>query len=716
MMHTLSSSWVRVAVPSSFVDASLLDLLRASWPQRQRQLLVLAGAADWCRAQACALCATVGDDGLWLGSDAPVGVARLSMQRPDALLGGEWRLMVLDAHDGLRPDTLAAAGGALRGGGRLLLLAPPLAQWSTFRDADYRRAEPFGCATTSARFWQRLRTLLDAPGVLSIEQGQPPPPFTTGEIVDAEADDDSDRFHEQQQAVAEIVRTARGRARRPLVLIADRGRGKSAALGLAAAQLLLDESGLDIVVTSARREACDSLFRFAGSATERLRWLPPVEAIDAGAALLLIDEAAALPVVLLQQLLMSAQRVVFATTVHGYEGSGRGFELRFLPWLQSAAPRWRHCHLRQPLRWQRGDWLEAWLYRALLLDAAPLPPEGSDPRASSSAILSIDALHIQELVRDQLVRDEPLLRQLFGLLVQAHYRTAPDDLRDLLDGPNLRLWLARQGESVVGVLLVAAEGPLPVVFHAAIGRGERRPRGHLLPQALAFHAGLAEALTQRCARVVRIAVAPELQRRGVGQRLLRQAREQLAGEGFDWFGTSFAATAEGLAFWRSAGLQLLRVGFERETSSGLRAAQLGVGLTTAGTVLIEKARQWWCALQPLALADYLHDLDADQVCALLAFDEDSNLGPDAAQRQAIDSYCDGTRPLEAVLPALRQWSHALLARGVVTNAIDRALLVGRLHQSRDWPTLVRQLQLPGVEAAQRRLRQALALLREKTSV
>jgi tRNA(Met) cytidine acetyltransferase len=57
-----------------------------------------------------------------------------------------------------------------------------------------------------------------------------------------------------------VLALARGRAHRPLVLIAHRGRGKSAALGIAAARLARD--GLRrILVTAPRSGACESLFR-----------------------------------------------------------------------------------------------------------------------------------------------------------------------------------------------------------------------------------------------------------------------------------------------------------------------------------------------------------------------------------------------------------------------------------------------------------------------
>ena len=82
----------------------------------------------------------------------------------------------------------------------------------------------------------------------------------------------------------------------------------------------------------------------------------------------MVDEAAALPVPLLKRLLLHAPRIVFSTTVQGYEGTGRGFTLRFSHILNQHRPQWRKVLLAQPIRWADGCPVEAWLARTLLLN------------------------------------------------------------------------------------------------------------------------------------------------------------------------------------------------------------------------------------------------------------------------------------------------------------------------------------------------------------
>jgi len=130
---------------------------------------------------------------------------------------------------------------------------------------------------------------------------------------------------------------------RAVVLEADRGRGKSSAAGLAAGAFAID--GEDVLVTAPAARNAAELFNRAGELCKRLEgdtaiveprrietatggsigFREPPDAIAdlESADVVVVDEAAALPVATLESLL-TAGRVAFATTIHGYEGAGRG--------------------------------------------------------------------------------------------------------------------------------------------------------------------------------------------------------------------------------------------------------------------------------------------------------------------------------------------------------------------------------------------------------
>ena len=92
--------------------------------------------------------------------------------------------------------------------------------------------------------------------------------------------------------------------------------------------------------------------------------------------------------------------------------------------------------MSQPVRWSEHDPLEALSFRALLMDASP---------TSSSELLGLrpEACRCEHVNRNHLVNDESSLKDLFGLLVTAHYRTRPFDLRYLLDAPNVSIYVLR---------------------------------------------------------------------------------------------------------------------------------------------------------------------------------------------------------------------------------------------------------------------------------
>ena len=616
----------------------------------QRALVVAAGSPDWGRALGYELWDVQPEAGrLWLAEDD--GPAeRLGARHATGLLGQERQLLIVDAHTGLSADAFGALSGTLGSGGLLMLLTPPLTQW-----ADQPQANPYTSA--ASRFVGHLLQCLQSdPAPLLIEQPDHlTPPRHEYHPAGPRRVEPPCRSDDQRQAVDAITTLADSPSPPPLVITSDRGRGKSAALGIAAAQLLETRPGYRIGICAPRPAASAALFERAttllpDSTAGRnrldyhggsLRFLAPDALLAQRPALdlLLIDEAAALPVPVLARIAAGYSRLVFASTVHGYEGTGRGFALRFAKVLDQQSPGWRSLSLAEPIRWRENDPLERFVFRSLLLDAEPADPEPE---------LTPDHCRFVELDRDLLVQDSRYLRELFGLLVLAHYRTRPEDLQRLLDDPKLRLFALEHREHPVAVLVLGNEGGFDAALAEAIYLGRRRPQGHLLAQSLAFHAGVPDAARYRYGRILRIGVHPLLQRRGLGSALLARVLESLeTGTDLDAVGASFSASAELVPFWQRAGLNPVRLGLTREHTSGQPALLVLKPLSKQGETVYRRARdrfeQHWPSLRagPLrdidsALAEYLQPAATPRLEKTLT----------QADIEDIESYVHGQRGYE----------------------------------------------------------------------
>ncbi len=667
-----------------------------------RALLHLAGPAEWTRLLARLAWEQGCEAGYWLGIAAehvPAEVRAPASARQ--LLGQEADLLVYDARAGLDPDALGAVSGTLRGGGLLLLLTPPVREWPDFPDPERARITVDGYApeSLSTRYLARFRRLLcEDDSVIRLTPGRIPEPEIPRDGVphwQVRGTED------QQQAVDAVCRVATGHRRRPLVLTADRGRGKSAALGMAVAELC-HHRPWQVVVTAPREAAVAAVFRHAGSAAGALRYLPPDQVLDTwpDADLLLVDEAAGLPVDLLARLLDRYSRIVFSSTVHGYEGSGRGFALRFNRLLDAKAPKWRRLELRQPIRWAPDDPLEPLLFRTLLMDA--VTPEADETM--------LTGMRLEWLDRATLAGNEPLLRQVFGLLVQSHYRTRPFDLRNLLDGPNLHLALARSGTTVLGAMLVTEEGGFEPGVAEAIWLGHRRPHGHLLPQSLATHAGVRRAAEYRMGRVMRIAVHPAVQGRAVGSRLLDLLPAWAAGRGLQLLGSSFGSSADLLRFWARAGYQPVRLGPRRDPASGAHAVLVLHAPAGETEAVYREARDRFTEGLPVHLQDSLRRLEPELLWELLAGHPVQDLMRDT-DWQDVRSFTDGARGFEPCLPALQRLSwHVLPRMAAAGEPLQPVLpLLLRVLQGRDWQASAGALSVSGRAGVVTAVRQAARL-------
>ncbi|UZD65468.1 tRNA(Met) cytidine acetyltransferase TmcA [Marinobacter sp. AN1] len=657
----------------------------------ERRLVLVEGA----REQALALVNKVMSElapsgGLWVGEPADLphpALTAISANQARQHLGTENPVLVWDGWHGNPPDSLAALSGTLQAGGLWFWLMPELAEWDTFADPDYAR---MGLPAEGQHpFMARMaRILAEDSSVIRLEaNGDGAPPLLPVDDVAIEPFRPA-ATSDQERAIEHILHTGQGRRRRPLVITADRGRGKSAALGIAAVRLL--QGGRHrILVVSPRKENVSTLFRHAAaeaghdytgqtllelSSGETLQWLPVDELLARRpeAELVMVDEAAAIPAPLLRQILLGWPRVVFASTVHGYEGSGRGFNLRFRAVLDRETPHWQGLTMEQPVRWSSSDPLETLVNHLFLLDASAVGP-----------------VHHDEVVIEKwrpAEASEQDLSNAFGLLVDAHYRTTPGDLRQWMDDPGAVTLVARQGADIVGVLWATVEGGLDTELAHKVMRGERRLKGHLLPQSLANHGGDTEAATLRMLRVVRLAVNDQCRRRGIGQDLLDHAVRQASDLGLDAIGTSYGASQELLPFWQSAGFKTVRLGISREASSGEYAVQMLQGLTDRGVAAQQRLSKRFSEQWPVMLPVVWPSLSPELV---LAITSDLPPAPPLTEQERIEleAFAHGHRGFELTLAALRRLTLQAGLAARLLSSEQASLWVASVFQSRTWPDL-----------------------------
>ena len=311
--------------------------------------------------------------------------------------------------------------------------------------------------------------------------------------------------------------------------------------------------------------------------------------------------------------------------------------------------------------------------------------------------------------RDRLAENPRTLRELFGLLVQAHYRTTPSDLHRLLDAPNLAVHALLHRGQVVAATLVAMEGGLSPELSSALARGATRIRGHALADTLVCHSSRPDAGPLSMVRSVRIAVHPELRRHGLASTLVEHVHRTYAP---DLFGTLFGATPEVLRFRRSLGYELVRVGVSRGARTGEPAAVMVRAVSPRAVSLVSELRGELARELPLSLE--LLELEGELSPALKsALSADLPAAPpltDDTLRSAVKSYLEGPRPYESAAFALTRFVEENAGALAELGAQDRALIDARIRERRAWAEAAVAAGYPSVPAAMRALRRALRAL------
>ena len=595
-----------------------------------RALLILVGEDDFLAHQLNHNLSL--KSAVWIGDVSPHFATQFyfPFSKTKNLLGSELPAIIYDARQGIHLDALAIAAGTLQDGGQLLLLLNHWADLANQPDSDSLR-------------WSGEKHAINTPHFIAFLQekiakyGFPVYQNTLLNLVPPTPRKDRSTHCQSTLEQARLLQQMAEAEEAILIVTAKRGRGKSALAGLFAKQQVAQNQL--VILTAPNKSAVNIFNEFAGA---EITFMPPDELSqnlsDAPQQFanhwLFVDEAAMIPLDILFRLTKAFKRVVLTTTIHSYEGTGRGFLLKFMAKTDRTL---RHVELFTPLRWQADDKLEAFIDDLLLCDCEDRLPQ---PPYDSVLAEQIQISHCERIPHDQ-------IESVYGLLTLAHYRTSPLDLRRLLDAPQQQFYLAQAQDSLLGCVWAVSEGGLTdKTLIRQIRRGERRPRGNLVAQMLCFQAGWEEACELRSLRISRITVQPNWQQQGLGQRLIAQVKQQQIKQqgAVDFLSVSFGYTPELLAFWQKCGFILVHFSESKEASSGCYSVVALCPLSEVGRAFVQQAEKQFQRNLPFSLHPLAIQFERTEIDWTL----------DCSDWQLLNDFADFYLPLSSVLPSIQR--------------------------------------------------------------
>ncbi len=483
------------------------------------------------------------------------------------LLGQEFEMILFDARKGIHLEALVIAAGTLKINGTLIVLLSNWGELHSQIDEDSLRWSGSLEAIATPRFMTYFKhcihkysfPVLYHQNDLKFDRTSPQLFVNHNATLD------------QQKIIEQILQ----KESELYFLTAKRGRGKSALAGLLANQL-----DTKIYLTAPNKSAVKILAEFSQKeiifiAPDELFLALQIDPSFSENAWLFVDEAAMLPIAQLNAFSHHFKHILFTTTIHSYEGTGRGFELKF---KQKINRTFSDFELIEPLRWSKDDVLEAFIDELLLLNV--------EDDFKQTLYDKSKVRQITERSQEKILSSLP---QFYGLMTLAHYRTSPLDLRRLFDANSQYFFAAESERNLLGAVWALKEGGIEdLALIEAIQQGTRRPKGNLVPQALCFHAQQQKACELHSLRISRIAVQPMWQQHGIGTQLIEYITQNAD---VDYLSVSFGYTKELAQFWQKCGFSLVHLGEHLEASSGCYSVIALKGLSAQGIELEKEATQ-----------------------------------------------------------------------------------------------------------------------------
>lgn len=566
----------------------------------------------------------------------------------DRVLGTTTDLCILQDFSKIRANSLASVVESVRGGGVILLPVEETdsiytkrlynllqsadsyividQEMKVLRSAHTKKIEEENKENTLEEKLQKIKDLANPLNPLSIISAN----STTVLMRQCKTED-------QAEAVLKLSEVL---DRRSLVAVtADRGRGKSAALGLAISHgivkgmndIMISAPHLSNVqtvfefiviglVSNGYKEQFDFFLEYSKSAKksvekitiskthyQTIRFVSP-QKLSHSPSMLVVDEAAAVPLTVLKEMLGMYPTLISSTTA-GYEGTGRALSLKLFKSLNPEIIR-----LEEPIRYSRNDPVEKWLNNSLSL-APEIPKMATFPKQERCKVYAVN----KRLLFSGEEETEKILRSLSSILLSGHYKNSPNDLQTLAEDINhtLLVLLTEEGR-VLGLAQCVKEGSkIEMENTQKIYNEKRTEKGNLIPWSISQYFLDMEIFEHTGLRIIRIAIHPDAHSMGYGSYLINEIvraaedKEEMnkpvsertnrpstdlmffspSFPGVEYVGVSFGVTQRLLDFWLRLGMKAVYLKHTLCKTTGEHSLIMMKGLTERSTDKIEVYRK-----------------------------------------------------------------------------------------------------------------------------
>ncbi len=646
------------------------------------------------------------------------------------VLGSTYSSLILDLTQGINPNDLGILVETVSGGGAIILISPRIEEWHDFVGKwDEDLAD---LSNLTPRFNRRfISSTLESDGVIvyDVDEKEIKKRFVPGEPektkeglqLPQEEQEIKKKLYklcatQDQVRVLELFETFfdrdKEKEKKSVVITANRGRGKTAILGIVTPYIIsrmnrVLKRPIRLMLVAPGPESVQTYFDFLKksllrqgmgefktkgkklttvltSKFARVEYAIPRRALidKEYADIILVDEAAGIDPLVLEKITSDKRYTVFSSTIHGYEGAGRGI-YRFLSKLKREDTELEKIHLEEPVRYGENDPVERWLYDVLLLDA-----RSAELKEEDVETIRQGDIEFEEMDKDELMEDDRQLREFFGIYVLAHYRNKPSDLVVLANLHNHIPFRVTVNGKTICSLHVAVEGDIDEETIDSMAEGFK-PRGQIVPDVVLKHHQMYEFPRLTGARIVRIATHPSVKNMGVGSFALRKVVEWAEQE-MDWVGTGFGISMGLIKFWNKNGFFPIHITPHRKETSGEHSVMMLKVLNEGLDQKVREINAQFTGRLIEYLGDELKDIDTGIGSALL-----EPLTMDApvpypiiteGDKKRVEKYLEGASLFEYVSDIIRplvRYHYSRAQRAMLTEE-ETEVAVAKCLQHRMW--------------------------------